>query len=270
MPILTEKDKVDLAVGVELGVDLVSLSFVRSAQDILAARDYLRGLGCTVPIVAKIERREAVLNAREIIDASDGIALARGDLGLEGGYHELFYIQDHFIRECNNAEKMIMVGGEVMDTMIKHPGPTRSECIDVTHLVLSGVDGISLSGETAVGRYPVQSVQILDRIIRRAENSLGYYQGEDDIVPLVQERYRPVRESSLKGVDAIVVESDDLTAVTTISKARPRCPILAIAENGTANWLNTWWGVYPVTSLAFAQKRGILIPGAKILRVSSN
>ena len=268
MPTLTEKDKADLEAGIRLGVDYVTLSFVRSAEDVLAARRFIDERGFHIPIVSKIEKREGVINADQIIGASDGISLSRGDLGLEAGYQEVYPIQSYYVRKCHEAGKMVQVGGELMDTMIKNPGPTRSECVDVANAVVQGVDGLSLSGETAMGAYPVQSVEILDRIIRRTEVALGYYEGGGDVEPLAPERYEPVRELWLRGVDALVVEND-VAAVAALSKARPRCPIVALVDGPVANWLNTWWGVCPVPSLAAARKAGIIPPGANILRVSS-
>lgn len=270
MPILTEKDKADLEAGIQLGVDYISLSFVRSAEDVLAARRFINERGLDIPIISKVEKREAVVNADEIIAASDGISLSRGDLGLEGGYHELYQIQAMYLRKCHAAGKMIQAGGELMDTMIKNPGPTRSECIDVANMVMMGADGVSLSGETAVGLYPVQTVRILDRIIRRAEVSLGYYPGEGDVEVLAPESFRPVAELRLRGVDALLVEDGDVAAATAMSKARPRCPIIAVAEGQTAAWLNTLWGVYPVSSLDAARRRGIVPPGGRVLKVSSS
>jgi len=267
MPILSSKDKADLEAGLQLGVDLVSLSFVRGAEDIQTARRFIQERGFDLPILAKIERREAVLKVDEILRAADGIALARGDLGIEGGYQELFHIQTLFLRKCQNAGKVILVGGEVMDSMIKNPGPTRSECVDVTNLVLRGTDGISLSGETAAGLYPVQSVRILERIMRRAEVSLGYYQGAEDVAELVPERYSPVCQADLKGVDVLLVEGGELSVATTLSKAKPPCPIVVLAEGTRANWLNLWWGVYPVPSLQEASCRGLISANSRVLRV---
>lgn len=269
MPILTEKDMVDLEVGIRLDVDYITLSFVRGAEDVIAARKFINDRGFNVPIVSKIEKREAVIQADAVIEASDGVSLARGDLGLECGYHELYHIQSYYIRKCHAAGKMVQVGGELMDTMIKNPGPTRSECVDVSNAVRQGVDGLSLSGETAVGLYPVQTVSILDRIVRRAEVAQGYHQGTGDVEPLVPEWCEPVREMNLKGVDALLVEGDDIAAVTQLSKARPRCPIVVLAEGRRANWLNTWWGVYPATSQAAARRNGLIPVGGRILKVSS-
>lgn len=268
MPVLTEKDMVDLDLGVQLGVDYVSLSFVRGAEDVRAARHFIREKGFDIPLVSKIEKREAVINADEIVEASDGISLSRGDLGLEAGYQEVYHIQSHYVRKSHAANKMVQVGGELMDTMIKNPGPTRSECVDVSGAVLQGVDGLSLSGETAVGLYPVQAVRILDRIVRRAEVSLGYYEGEGDIQVLAPENYQPVRRLDLAGIDILLVEGDDPTVVTAVSKSKPSCPIVVLAEGQRANWLNTLWGVYPVSSVAEGRKRGLIPPGSRVLRIS--
>lgn len=268
LPVLTAKDQADLEVGAALGVDYVSLSFVRDAGDIEAARRFMHEHGLDVPVVAKIEKREAVLRAEEIVAAADGISLSRGDLGIEAGYPEVLHIQSYYVRKCHEAGKMVQVGGELMDTMIKNPGPTRSECVDVANAVLQGVDGLSLSGETAVGRFPVQSIEILDRIIRRAEVALGYYEATGDLEVITPQSCEPVRKLELAGVDAILVDGDDPSVAMRLSKARPRCPIVAIAEGPRAAWLNTWWGVYPAPSVAEARARGLLPAGGRILRVT--
>ena len=268
MPALTEKDKMDLEAGIRLGVDYITLSFVRNAEDVRVAREFINERGFDVPIVCKIEKREAVVRADEIIKACDGISLARGDLGIEGGYHELYHIQQTYVRKCLAAGKMIQVGGELMDTMIKNPGPTRSECIDIANAVRQGVDGLSLSGETAVGLYPVQTVKILDRTIRRAEVSLGYDSGSEDFEELVPERYPPARSVELAGVDALLIEDGSVAAAAALSNARPRCPIVALVEGRKAGWLNTWWGVYPVPNLAAAYEAGLIPRGGRVLRVS--
>ncbi len=268
MPVLTEKDKADLEAGIRLGVDYVTISFVRDAGDIEAVRQFMREREACIPIVPKIEKREAVINADQIIAAADGISISRGDLGIEAGYQEVLPIQSYFVRKCHDAGKMVQVGGELMDTMIKNPGPTRSECVDVATAVLQGVDGVSLSGETAIGLCPVQTVRILDKIVRRAEVALGYSEGTGDMDVLAPQPFEPVRELKLKGIDALLVEDGDAAVAAALSAARPRCPILVVAEGQKANWLNTWWGVYPVESVAAAKRQGLLPPGACVLRIA--
>lgn len=221
LPALTDKDRADLEIGLELGVDFVSLSFVQSADDVRAARAFLRARGAAdLKLVAKIEKLEAVERLAEILDEVDGISIARGDLGLEVGIENLPHVQAAIVRACRARGTLVQVGGEVMHTLIGAPRPTRSEVADVALLVAQGVDGISLSGETAVGHDPVRAVELLDRIVRRAEAELGLAAAEP-------------------------VEAASVEAALALSHARRAGPIEVRAPAGQANWLNCHWGLAP-------------------------
>jgi pyruvate kinase len=168
-PALTEKDKRDIKAAAELDVDYVALSFARSADDVHLCRDYVRKAGCEAGIVTKVERADAIDNIDEIIEASDVIMVARGDLGVELGDAELPAIQKSIIKKARALNKVVITATQMMESMIDNPIPTRAEVFDVANAVLDGTDAVMLSGETAVGRYPVKVVQAMSRICEHAE-----------------------------------------------------------------------------------------------------
>lgn len=168
-PALTEKDKEDIKAAAELEVDYVALSFARSADDVRLCRDYVRKAGCDAGIVTKVERADAIGNIEEIIEASDVIMVARGDLGVELGDAELPAIQKSMIKQARELNKVVITATQMMESMIDNPIPTRAEVFDVANAVLDGTDAVMLSGETAVGRYPVKVVQAMSRICAHAE-----------------------------------------------------------------------------------------------------
>jgi pyruvate kinase len=168
-PALTEKDKEDIKAAAELDVDYVALSFARSAEDVHLCRDYVRKAGCDAGIVTKVERADAIDNIDEIIEASDVIMVARGDLGVELGDAELPAIQKSLIKKARALNKVVITATQMMESMIENPIPTRAEVFDVANAVLDGTDAVMLSGETAVGRYPVKVVQAMSRICEHAE-----------------------------------------------------------------------------------------------------
>ena len=221
LPALSAKDLADLEVGIGLGVDFVSLSFVQSGQDVRQAREVLRAHGGDGPLlVAKIEKLEAVERIEEILDEVDGISIARGDLGLEVGIENLPHVQAELVAACRRRERLVQIGGEVLHTMIQAPRPTRSEVADVALMVAQGVDGISLSGETAIGHDPVGALQILDRIVRRAEREeLAHGRLAD----------RPL-------------QARDPAEALAASHQRRAFPIRVAASGRLANWLNCHWG----------------------------
>lgn len=221
LPALTEKDAADLAVGVRLGVDFVSLSFVQRAEDVRLARARLRALGGEgVRLVAKIEKSEALADLEAILDEVDGVSVARGDLGLEVGPENLPAVQRQVVAACRRRGRMVQVGGEVLHTMIRAPRPTRSEVADVWVLVEQGVDGISLSGETAVGAHPVAALATLDRIVRRAEQDLDQ-----------------------RGPAPQPVEAASPEEAVAASLARRGAPIAVRDPGPSTGWLNCFWGV---------------------------
>lgn len=167
--IITEKDKGDLAFGVMEGVDYVAMSFVGCAEDVIELKNLIASLGGKQKVLSKIERIEAINNIDEIIDVSDGIIIARGDLGNEIPIEEIPFVQHKIINKCNQAGKMVIVATQMLYSMVENNIPTRAEVSDVAYAIIDGADGILLSDETARGKYPVESIEILERIATNAE-----------------------------------------------------------------------------------------------------
>src|SRR5919205_1900037 len=169
---LSEKDRRDLAFGLAHGIDYVGLSFVRTAEDVALCRTEMERFGRVVPIIAKIEKPEALDNMDAIIAATDGLMVARGDLGVEIQPERVPTLQKEMLRKANKAGKPVIVPTQMLESMIEHPRPTRAEATDVANAVWDGADAVMLSGESASGRYPLLAVQMMDRIVREAEAHL--------------------------------------------------------------------------------------------------
>ena len=167
LPAITKKDRTDVEVGTELKVDQFALSFVREATDVKILREHMNKVGSKARIIAKIEDQSAISNLEEIIEASDGIMIARGDLGIECPYEELPIIQRSTIKKCLEMGKRVIVATHMLESMIKHPVPTRAEITDVSNAVFEQADCIMLSGETTIGKYPLECVQVFERIALR-------------------------------------------------------------------------------------------------------
>jgi pyruvate kinase len=233
---------------VELGVDYVALSFVRRPEDVLEAK----ALAGSVPVIAKIEKPEAVQRFGEILAAADGIMVARGDLGVELGPERVPLIQKQLIEQTNLAGKVVITATEMLDSMRHNPRPTRAEASDVANAILDGTDAVMLSGETAAGDYPVQAVETMSRIISEIESSARFKQLPEP--PSVRRH-----ETTNAVARAAVVASKDLEAgcilcytesgatATLISEYRPEALILAVTASPTTHRrLALHWGVYPL------------------------
>ena len=173
LPAITEKDRHDIAFGIEQEVDFIALSFVREASDVIQLRELLGDKAGKIKIIAKIEDQEGVRNVREIIAEADGIMVARGDLGVEVNFYELPNIQRRIVRECAEAGKRVIVATHLLESMISNPVPTRAEVTDVANAVYEEADAVMLSGETTIGKYPLKCVAYLDKICRSAERQRG-------------------------------------------------------------------------------------------------
>lgn len=173
LPCLTTKDELDLKAGVRAGIDFVALSFVRQAEDVHTLRRYLDGLGSTAKIISKIEDQAGVRNMREIIQASDAIMVARGDLGIEIDYHRLPLVQTELVAMCQAEGKPVIIATHLLETMISSPMPTRAEISDVSNAIREQADAVMLSGETTVGKYPLETVQVMKNIIESIEPSVS-------------------------------------------------------------------------------------------------
>jgi pyruvate kinase len=248
LPSLSNKDKEDLLFGVQQGVDYLALSFVRSADDILRARRFIQALGADIPIIAKIEKPEAIQNLDEIIIAADGIMVARGDLGVEMSPEQVPLLQKRIIMACTEAEKPVITATQMLESMIENSQPTRAEASDVANAILDGSDCVMLSGETAVGKYPVQSVEFMTKIAMAAEASLAPRPPDITIHRLGE----TIAHAACRAVEelparAIVTFTQTGAMALLVSKHKPRVPIIAATPiEQVARKMSLYWGVMPV------------------------
>lgn len=248
-PALTDKDRSDLEFAVEkLEVDYLALSFVRKADDVKQAQNLARG----TPVIAKLEKPEAMDNLAEIIDTADGAMVARGDLGVETSAQSVPLLQKRIIREVNDRGKLVITATQMLDSMIRNPQPTRAEAADVANAVLDGTDALMLSGETASGRYPLEAVRMMDAIVCEVESSnLGLRdvanpeQMSDWGFANAAARAAALLSFSLP-IKAIAVFTRDGRTANMLAEFRPRAPILALTPSErVATSLALEWGVMP-------------------------
>jgi len=255
IPGFTTKDQADLEFGLQQGVDYVAISFVHTAQDILTVRDAIKSYApdkADTPIIAKLERPEALDNLMEIIEVTDGVMVARGDLGVETSPAVVPIAQKRIIQEANRHSKIVITATQMLDSMINNPRPTRAEASDVANAIFDGTDAVMLSGETASGSYPIESVRMMDSIARAAEEHFAEW-GIHETSPEEPERddaismARAARELAHdRNVAAIAVFTQNGRAAILMSKARPQVPILAFTpEIPTYQRLGLLWGVTP-------------------------
>lgn len=252
-PALGDKDREDLAFAInELEVDYIALSFVRSASDVKQAK----ALAGNVPVIAKIERPEAVQALPEILDAADGIMIARGDLGVELGAEKVPVMQKRIIRATNARGKVVITATQMLDSMIRNPRPTRAEAADVANAVMDGTDAVMLSGETAAGRYPTRAVEMMDTIIREVESdSLEDIAREFGELQSVGDEDWPFSNAAARAaavmtrhlpLKAVVVFTQDGRSAGLLAEHRPRAPIVAVTSDvRVAQRLALEWGVVP-------------------------
>lgn len=255
IPGFTDKDKDDLLFGLENGINAIALSFVKTADDIHCVRDFIQskksGIDC-VPIIAKLELPQAIQNLETILDAADGVMVARGDLGVETSPAEVPIIQKEIIRASNRKAKIVITATQMLDSMVSNPRPTRAEASDVANAILDGTDAVMLSGETANGAYPVKSVQTMDAIAREAEKSTekwGHHfkstigQQPDDAFAISIAARELAHE---RQVCSIAVFTQSGRSALLQSKARPEVPIIAFTPSeNTYGILGMYWGVDP-------------------------
>lgn len=254
LPGVTERDIVHLQYGVREGIDIVAASFVRKAEDIMQIRKLLEDFGAGhIQIISKIENSEGVDNLDAIIEASDGIMVARGDLGVEIPAEDVPMIQKLMIDKCGIAGKPVITATQMLDSMQVNPRPTRAEVSDVANAVLQGSDAIMLSGETAAGKYPVESVRMMAQIAERAESTIDFeerFHNKKTVVsPSITEVIsQAVVSSSLDlNARAILTPTESGFTARMVSKYRPKAPIIAITANDHALMrLSLIWGVIPV------------------------
>jgi len=287
IPAVTEKDQQDLREGLRIGVDWIAMSFVRSAEDILPVKAIMQEEGIVRPIIAKIEKHEAIANLDKIIDAYDGVMVARGDLGVEVALEQIPLLQKEIIRKANHAGKPVITATQMLDSMIRNPRPTRAEVTDVANAILDGTDAVMLSGETAMGQYPIESVHTMDAIAVSAETMLP----DETVSPEHAPRYhRPTGALAAAAVEiarhlhagAIFASTEHGHTAVLVAKNRPHQPIIAVTgDRDTYTQLPLLWGVTPVLvpqrpntddmldqAVREACKRGIVANGDLIVIVA--
>lgn len=254
LPSITEKDKLDIEFGIKKDVDFIAASFVRKASDVLAIREVLEKNNVYhIQVISKIENQEGLDNIDEIIRVSDGIMIARGDLGVEISTEEIPLAQKELIRKCNKAGKPVITATQMLDSMIRNPRPTRAEATDVANAIFDGTDAIMLSGETAMGKYPVEAVKIMSDIAKRTEKAINY---ADSLEAKSIERERLVTDAISYATCRIAADlgaSAILTATATgftarmVSKFRPAETIVAaVTDERIRRRLALSWGVNAV------------------------
>jgi len=259
VPAITLKDREDARFAAERGVDFVALSFVRSPDEVEELRGLLEEWGTPLPVVAKIEKAEALESFDGILEAADAIMVARGDLGVETPAEEVPFHQKRIIRACNIAGKPVITATQMLQSMIEWPTPTRAEASDVANAVLDGTDAVMLSGETAVGAYPVEAVETMARICTGAEAHLPlgrFLDGEgcDVAFPTVTEAISEatVEIAAEVGAKAIVTSTMSGATARMVARHRPAVPVIAVTpEPRTLMRLTMVWGVTPVLVARF-------------------
>jgi len=254
LPGITERDVHHIMFGLENGIDIIAVSFVRKAEDILEVRRILKEKNAEhIQIISKIENEEGVTNLDGIIEVSDGIMVARGDLGVEIQVEEVPLVQRDIISKCNAVGKPVIVATHMLESMQINPRPTRAEVSDVSTAVLQGADVLMLSGETAAGRYPAESVRTMARVAEKAESTINYSEqfalrkkmGSTNVTEIISQA--AVSSSLELNAKAIIAPTESGFTARMVSKYRPKAPIIAITQHPQVmQKLCLMWGVLPV------------------------
>jgi pyruvate kinase len=283
LPSLTEKDKQDIKFGISQDVDWISLSFVRSGADVLSLKELIAAEGVFKPVVAKIEKPQAIENLDGILQETNGVMVARGDLGVELSPEKVPMLQKHIIESCNRRGLPVITATQMLESMIRDPRPTRAEASDVANAIIDGTDAVMLSGESAVGAFPVRAVEMMDRIAREVEAAITFktYPAEG--------RGSAYALSEAAKVIARTIEPSCIVVLTTtgrtahwIAAERPKTNVIAIARREQVyHALNLFWGLKPLLvkgspsdfeglvqqAEATVRARGLAAAGDKILVV---
>jgi pyruvate kinase len=252
MPAVTDKDREDLAFAVAHEVDFVAQSFVRRPEDVLELRQDLMNLGATTPIIAKIEKAEALANFDSILAVTDGVMVARGDLGVETSLADVPVQQKRIIRACNRTAKPVITATQMLESMTWNPRPTRAEVSDVANAIFDGTDAVMLSGETAVGQYPLATIQTMSQVAEAAERAFPFdqwlretaEQRADSVTEAISQATTEMAEEL--GVSAIISPTITGRTARAIAHHRPRTPIVAITPAvSVCRQLGLVWGVRP-------------------------
>jgi pyruvate kinase len=281
IPAMTAKDRKDLEFGLKHGVDAVALSFVRSAADVKMVKQIVAANGSNTPLIAKLEKPQAIDHLEEILEAADGVMVARGDLGVEMAPEKVPVIQKHVIRRAAEWRKPVITATQMLESMIENPRPTRAEASDVANAIFDGTDAVMLSAETASGHYPREAVAMMSRIVIEAESNMGEFtlprRRRDrhglSVAETICESIAHAAEDLPMGAIAVFTETGN--TVRMISKYRPQAAIYAFTPNSTvAQRTNLYWGAHPMNCppalsvehmVGVAEKellgRGLLKPG---------
>lgn len=249
LPALTEKDIDDIIFGLKNGIDFIAASFTRKASDILEVRKLVEDYGSSVQIIAKIENREGIFNVDSILEVADGIMIARGDLGVEIPAEEVPIYQKEIITKCNNLNKIVIVATQMLDSMMRQPRPTRAEASDVANAILDGTDAIMLSGETAVGLFPIEAVKTMDKIARRTESIYFKTIAPPEKGHSIAEAIGHASNTIANDLNAAAIITPTHSGITarTISRYRPKSLIIAATPfPETARGLSLNWGVHSI------------------------
>lgn len=253
LPALTSKDILDIEFGITQGIDFIAASFVRKASDVLEIKEVLENNNATdIQVISKIENQEGVDNLDEILQVSDGLMVARGDLGVEIPTEEMPIVQKQMIKKCNELGKPVITATQMLDSMIRNPRPTRAEVTDVANAIYDGTDAIMLSGETAAGKYPVEAVKTMATIAKRIEETLDYDSilrnkvlNNTNVTDAIS--YATCTTSKSLNASGIVTSTSSGHTARMVSKFRPNTPIIAATPNEkTSRQLSLSWGVYTV------------------------
>ena len=272
LPALTDKDIYNINLAIDEDIDFIAHSFVRSAADVMAVQDILDARGSDIKIISKIENQEGVDNIDEIIEASYGIMIARGDLGIEVPIERIPGIQRNIIRKCVKAKKPVIVATQMLHSMISNPRPTRAEVTDIANAIYYRTDALMLSGETASGKYPVESVQTMAQIAEQAEKDKLR---ENDIVLELADgcdvseflAHSAIEATERMGVKGIITDSSSGQTARNLAAFRGPNPVLAICyKEKLQRWLNLSYGVIPVYQKEAISSEALYLAAVRMLR----
>ncbi len=274
LPAITEKDRQDIVFGIEQGVDFIAASFIRSGQAICEIKQFLREHGAEhIQVIAKFENEEGLSHADEIIEQSDGVMVARGDLGVEIPAEQVPHVQKMLIQKCNAKYKPVITATQMLDSMMRNPRPTRAEVTDVANAIYDGTDVIMLSGETAAGKYPVESLKMMCEIAKATEEHL---QTDDRLEMRQMEKAYNVSTSvgiasviTAKQLDAKYIVTPSVSGQTArlVSKLHPQTPIIGMSPNeSTLRRMQLYWGVQPMPATIMESAEDIMIRSVNVLK----
>ncbi|UMZ74493.1 pyruvate kinase [Natranaerofaba carboxydovora] len=262
IPVVTEKDKEDLDIAISESADFIAASFIRNAEDILEVRKVLENKGSNIPIISKIETKESVEHLDEILEVSDGVMVARGDLGVEIQAEDVPLIQKRIIRKANHLGKPVITATQMLESMTNNPRPTRAEASDVANAIFDGTDAVMLSGETAIGKYPIETVRTMYSIVKRTEDELfdnsSYYSknrekqfessaGNTNTSVTDAIAFSTCQMALSLGTRAILTSTQSGYTARMVAKYKPSIPVLAVTPcKKIVRRLNLSWGVYPL------------------------